>query len=149
MGKIQSGVHTRFYIRYHFVWIVKYRKDILFRPGIDKSVKDLFFNICERYGFELESFATDGNHVHLFVGAFPRYSPARVAEILKSISAKGIFKKHLDVQKELWGGEFWGDGYYVGTVGHEVTEDIVKRYIKDQGHKTKHKPFDAVQLTLF
>ncbi len=149
MAKIQSGAHTRFYIRYHFVWIVKYRKDLLFRPEIDKTVKELFRAICERYEFELETLGTDGNHVHLFVGAFPKYSPARIAEILKSISAKGIFEKHPEVKDELWGGEFWGDGYYVGTVGHEVTEDIVKQYILDQGKNTKHKSFEHVQLSLF
>ncbi len=149
MGKTKSGAHTRFYIRYHFVWIVKYRKDLLFKPAIDKTVKELLKGICERYEFDLDTFGTDGNHLHLFLGAFPRYSPARIAEILKSISAKEIFKRHPDVKRELWGGEFWGDGYYVGTVGHEVTEDIVKKYISERGHRTKHKPFTSVQLSLF
>jgi putative transposase len=149
MPNIQSGAHTRFYIRYHFVWIVKYRKDLLFRPEIDKTVKEMFAGISERYEFTLETYGTDGNHVHLFVGAFPRFSPARIAEILKSLSAKEVFARHPELRKELWGGEFWGDGYYVGTVGHEVTESIVKRYIQEQGHQTKHKDFSCVQLSLF
>ncbi len=149
MAKVQSGAHTRFYIRYHFVWIVKYRKDLLFRKEVEETVKELLKGICERYEFELETFGTDGNHVHLFLGAFPRYSPARIAEILKSISGREIFRIHPELKDVLWGGEFWGDGYYVGTVGHEVTEDIVKRYISEQRKSTAHKSLEYVQLSLF
>ena len=149
MAKIESGAHTRFYIRYHFVWIVKYRKNLLFRPELAKTVKEALQGIAERYEFCLDTFGTDGNHIHVFAGAYPRYAPARIAEILKSLSAKQVFTNHPDVRKELWGGEFWGDGYYVGTVGHEVTEAIIKRYIENQGRQTGHKKFDAVQLSLF
>lgn len=149
MGKVQSGAHTRFYLRYHFVWIVKYRKDLLLNKSVNETVKKVIAEIGARYEFELDTLGTDGNHVHLFLGAFPKYSPSRIAEILKSLSAKEIFRIHPEVKDELWGGEFWGDGYYVGTVGHEVTESIVKRYIQEQGHHTKHKSFSCVQLSLF
>jgi putative transposase len=149
MAKIESGAHTRFYIRYHFVWIVKYRKDLLYRPELGKTVKEALTGIAERYEFWLDTIGTDGNHIHVFVGAYPRYAPSRIAEIMKSFSAKQIFANHREVKKELWGGEFWGDGYYVGTVGHEVTEGIVRRYIENQGKLTGHKKFEAVQLSLF
>ena len=149
MAQSESGAHTRYYLRYHFVWIVKYRKDLLFRPELNRTVKEVMQGIAERYEITLETFGTDGNHAHLFLGAAPRYSPARIAEILKSISAKEIFKRHPEVKKELWGGEFWGDGYYVGSVGQEMTESIVKGYILNQGKKTDHKSFGSVQLCLF
>ena len=149
MTKTESGAHTRYYIRYHFVWIVKYRKGLLFRPDLNTTVKDLIHGIADRYDFMVDTFGTDGDHVHVFLGAAPRYSPSRVAEILKSISAKKLFERHPDVRTELWGGEFWGDGYYVGTVGHEVTEDVVKRYINNQGKESNHKPLESMQITLF
>ena len=148
MGKTETGAHTRFYIRYHFVWIVKYRKDLLFRPELAETVKKALQEIAERYEFWLDTVGTDGNHIHVFVGAYPRYAPCRVAEILKSLSAKQVFMHHPEVKKELWGGEFWGDGYYVGTVGCDVTESVVKRYIENQGKLTKHKKLESVQISL-
>jgi len=69
------------------------------------------------------------DHVHLFLSFPPRYSISRVVGLLKSISASVIFKEHREVQKELWGGEFWEDGYFVRTVGDQVTAEVIKRYI--------------------
>jgi len=90
--------------------------------------------------------ATDGNHVHLFLGAAPRYSPAEIMKIVKSISARIIFQEFPEIKKKLWGGEFWGDGYYVRTVGDEVTEKVIKEYIIKQGESILHKPFEQLRL---
>ena len=54
---------------------------------------------------------------------------------VKSITAKNIFKKYPDIKKQLWGGHFWSDGGYIGTVGDGVTTDIIKRYVETQGTK--------------
>src|SRR3989338_2500636 len=101
MSKTSISAHTRYNIRYHFVWIVKYRKDLLFRKDLANTVKELIKGIGERYAFELDTMATDGNHIHVFLGAPPRYSPAKIAEILKTISAKEVFLRYSDLQKEL------------------------------------------------
>jgi putative transposase len=146
MSQTLSRAHTRYNIRYHFVWIVKYRKDLLFRDNLATTVKETIKAICERYEFDLDTMATDGNHIHIFLGAFPRYSPAKIVEIIKTISAKQIFQLHPEVKKELWGGEFWGDGYYVRTVGHEVTDDIIREYINNQGRENQHKDFNQLRL---
>lgn len=146
MSKTLSRAHTRYNIRYHFVWIVKYRKDLLFRENLAKLVKEIIAETCAKYEFELDTMATDGNHVHLFVGAFPRYSPAKIAEIIKTISAQRIFLSRPEIKEELWGGEFWGDGYYVRTVGSEVTEEIIREYINNQGQETTHKDFNQLRL---
>ena len=55
--------------------------------------------------------ATDGNHVHVFMGAPPRYSPAEIVKVIKSVTAREIFRRFEEVKQELWGGEFWGEGY--------------------------------------
>ena len=54
---------------------------------------------------------------------------------MKSISAIELFKRHPDLKKELWGGEFWSDGGYAGTVGEGINADIIRKYIKSQGRK--------------
>ena len=50
--------------------------------------------------------------------------------MLKSISASVIFREYPEVKQELWGGEFWEDGYFVRTVGDKVTADVIRKYIK-------------------
>jgi putative transposase len=111
------------------VWIPKYRKMIL-KGDLAKRLKVVFQEIAERYEFEIDTMEVKDDHVHLFLSAPPRYSPARVVQVIKSISAKMVFKEFPEVKKELWGGEFWSDGYFVRSVGDKVTSDLIRRYIK-------------------
>jgi putative transposase len=111
------------------VWIPKYRKVIL-KGDLAKRLKGVFQEIAERYEFEIDTMEVKDDHVHLFLSAPPRYSPARVVQVIKSISAKMVFRKFPEVKKQLWGGEFWSDGYFVRSVGDKVTSDLIRRYIK-------------------
>jgi putative transposase len=90
--------------------------------------------------------ATDGNHAHCFLRAAPRYSPSEIMNIAKSITAKQIFGRFPELKKQLWGGEFWGDGYYVATVGDGITADIIQKYIANQGKESGHKPYNQLKL---
>ena len=144
---ILKASHTRYSLQYHFVWIVKYRKDLLRDQDKQKGFRGVMEGIGQRYWFPIESLGTDGDHVHCFLRAAPRYSPAQIMNIVKSISAKEMFKMFPELRKLLWGGEFWGDGYYVGSVGDGMTVEIIKKYIENQGREVGHKPFE--QLVLF
>jgi len=84
------------------------------------------------------------DHVHIFLNFPPRYSIAHVVGVLKSISASEIFGEFPEVKKELWGGEFWEDGYFARTVGDKVTADLIRRYIKYH-----HDEVHGKQLKLF
>ena len=95
----------------------------------------------------MEELETDGDHVHLFVGAAPKSSPSRIMQILKSISAREMFKRFPELRRQLWGVEFWRDGGYIGTVGDGVNTEIVKRYIQDPGDEKEKAHLH--QLTLF
>ena len=121
-------------LKYHMVWVPKYRKMVL-RGDLGKRVREVFGEIAERYEFEIDTMEVKEDHVHLFLSAPPRYSPARVVQIIKSISAKVVFKEFPDVKKQLWGGEFWSDGYFVRSVGDKVTSEVIRRYIKYQHHE--------------
>jgi putative transposase len=131
MSPIKRTSHAVYDLKYHMVWVPKYRKMIL-RGELAKKVKTAFQEICERYEFEIDTMEVKDDHVHLFLSAPPRYSPARVVQIIKSISAKMVFKQFPEVKKQLWGGEFWGDGYFVRSVGDKVTSEVIRRYIKYQ-----------------
>ena len=117
----------------------KYRKKLLFENEKVEFFKQVCLEISKRYWFEFDAIGTDGDHVHVFVGAAPRYAPSNVMQIIKSLTAKHIFKKYPDLRKQLWGGQFWTDGGYIGTVGDGVTADIIKIYVEKQGTKSLPK----------
>lgn len=140
-----TASHTTYDLKYHFVWIVKYRKAILFDPDIETALRSILEAIGQRYWLEMQELGTDGNHLHAFVRAAPRYAPARIAQVLKSLSARELFHQFPTIKKELWGGQFWGDGYFVRSVGNEVTSEVIRRYIQHQGKETNH----GEQLKMF
>jgi len=131
MSPVKRTSHAVYDLKYHLVWVPKYRKMIL-KGDLAKRVREVFSEIAERYEFEIDTMEVKEDHVHLFLSAPPRYSPAGVVQIIKSISAKVVFKEFPEIKKQLWGGEFWSDGYFVRSVGDKVTSEVIRRYIKYQ-----------------
>ncbi len=146
MVELKRASHCVYKIRYHMVLSIKYRKKLL----LDKDRIEFFKEICteigKRYWFEFDALGTDGDHVHVFVGAAPRYAPSNIMQIIKSITAKIIFKKYPEIKKQLWGGEFWSDGGYIATVGDGITVDIIKSYIEKQGTKEEKEGYSQMKL---
>ncbi len=95
-------------------------------------LKEVFRRTAGEYGFWIDTMEVMDDHVHLFVEAPPKYSVARLVQILKSIAARELFKKFPKVKKEMWSGAIWAEGYFVRSVGDEVTADVIKKYIEYQ-----------------
>ena len=140
---IRRTKHAVYDLKYHLVWIPKYRKQILDKE-ISDYIKVIFNMIAERYEFRIDTMEVMEDHVHVFVEVPPRYSPARVVQVMKSVSAREVFRKFPDLRKQLWAGELWNDGYFVRSVGDKVTADIIRRYIEYQVHED-----DSIQLNIF
>jgi len=100
------------------------------------SLRNILLELEKRFNFEFETIGFDEDHLHFMLKSVPSYSPSDVFQVVKSISAKEMFKRYKKLKKEYWGGEFWSDGGYVGTVGEGVNADIIRNYIKKQGRKT-------------
>jgi putative transposase len=113
----------------HLVWAPKYRKWIL-RGDIQQRVKALFQEIAAHPGIEIDTMEVAADHVHLFVSFPPRSAIAQVAGKFKRISASVLFREFPELKRQLWGGEFWEDGYFVRTVGAKVTAEIIRQYIQ-------------------
>jgi putative transposase len=92
----------------------------------------------------MEELEVDKDHVHLFLSFPPRYSISVVVGLLKAVSAKEIREEFPEVRKQLWGGEFWEDGYFVRTVGDKVTADVIRKYIRF--HEEKKRGVDQLDL---
>lgn len=128
---IRSAAHVTYNIQYHFVWIPKYRKMIL-EEEIAQELEKLLYGIAERYDFTIEELAVAPDHVHLFLSAPPRYAPSAIMEKIKGITATKLFQRFPSLRAVLWGGHLWSRGYYVGTSGDKVTNDLIRRYIQYQ-----------------
>ena len=129
------------------VMCMKYRKKLLEPPERIEKLREILREISERYWYEMDEIGTDGDHVHIFVGAASRHSPSSIMQTVKSISAKLMFMAFPELRKMLWDGEFWSDGGYIGTVGDQANEETVKKYIREQGDEDE-KAW-AHQLRLF
>jgi putative transposase len=105
--ELKHANHCVYKIRHHMVFCVKYRKKLLLDIEIVNFLKTVCFELGERYFFEFDTIGSDGDHVHLFVGAEPKYSPSKVMQIIKSITARQVFKQYPEIKKQL-GGENCG-----------------------------------------
>lgn len=114
-----------------------------------QRLKEICSDINKRYCFEFDAIGTDGDHVHIFVGSEPKYAPSKVMQIIKSITAKQMFKAFPEIKKELWGGEFWSDGGYIGTVGEGITAEIIRDYIEKQGTQEEKEGYRQLNLLEF
>jgi putative transposase len=128
---------------------VKYRKALL-NKEVENCIKETLKEISERYEIVIDEVGFDLNHIHIFCGAAPRLSPLRVISIIKSITAKKVFERFPKLKKEhLWGGEFWSDGKYIGTVGEATSEKVIRSYIRNQSIDRNQIEIRMQQLKLF
>jgi putative transposase len=139
--KVRKASHCSYRIRYHMVFVIKYRKDLI-TPEMFSFMKTVCKGIQERYYIHFDALGYESDHVHLVLEGAPRYSPSRIMQICKSILAIQTFKQFPEIREELWGGEFWTAGGHIDTVGDGRGLDEVKNYVKKQGR-------DINQLTLF
>ncbi len=131
---------------YHIVCPAKYRR-VVITPPVDEKLKETCLAIGKRYDMTFLEIGTDEDHVHFLVQAVPLYSPKRLVQIIKSITAREIFRACPEVKKQLWGGQFWSAGYFISTVGQHGNETSIQKYIQNQG--AKYKQLHREQLNLF
>ena len=128
---------------YHIQLTIKYRKP-LFNEKTENIILEITKGFKERYDLEISHVGFDKNHVHLLCQFLPKYSGGQVVRLIKMITAKQIFKQVPEIKKQLWGGEFWTDGYYFATVSGRGSKSTIEKYIKNQGREE-----DIKQLKLF
>lgn len=128
---------------YHIQLTVKYRKS-LFDPAVTELMQTVMSGFKERYAIDIHAVGFDQNHVHLLLRFLSKYSGGQVVKLIKSITASQIFKFVPSIKKELWGGEFWTDGYYIATISGRGSKVVIEQYIRNQGREK-----DIPQLRLF
>jgi putative transposase len=127
---LKRASHAVYDTNYHLVWCPKRRKNIFVDKEVRERAEQLVREICEEYGFEITEMEVAENHIHILVSFSPRRSIGEVVRIIKSISARQLFREFPRLKKRLWTGELWEDGYFARTVGDRMTRQIIEKYIK-------------------
>jgi putative transposase len=128
-----SGAHCRYDLKYHIVWIPKYRRGLL-SGKIAERLKQILAQIAEKYDFHIIALEVMPDHVHLLLEAPPKYAPSTIVGYLKGISSKMLREEFLDeIRKHIWKeNTLWARGYYIATLADGVTTEIVQEYINNQ-----------------
>ena len=142
--------HNVSVLLYHVVCTAKYRR-VGFSERVDEVLREACLEIAKRYEMAFLEIGTDRNHVHFLIQAVPTYSPRKIVQTVKSLTARQVFVGTPEVKKQLWGGEFWGKGYFITTVGQHGNEKVIATYIRKQGTELAYKQLhkQPLQLELF
>ena len=141
--------HNVSVLLYHFVCPAKYRR-VVFSKEVDETLKDICLEISKRYEIHFLEIGVDKDHVHFLIQSVPTKSPTQIITTVKILTAREIFKKHPEVKEQLWGGEFWTDGYFVNTVSKFGDESSISQYVRDQGLEKDYTVLHTEkQLSLF
>jgi putative transposase len=127
---LESGWHTKYDLKYHFVWCPKYRRFAL-KGNIGRYVSKMIYEVAERYDFSVVELAVMPDHVHLFVSASPDISPSSLIQRVKSITARKVFTRFPGIKRILWGGSLWERGYFVMSSGTGTTDEMIRKYVKE------------------
>jgi putative transposase len=132
--------HNVTVLLYHLVFPAKYRRAI-FDEQVDEVLREVCLEIEKRYEVKFIEIGVDKDHVHFLVQSVPTYSVMKLVTMLKSLTAREVFKRCPQVKQQLWGGEFWSDGYFASTVGKHGDEGMIAKYVKNQGNETSNLLF--------
>ena len=140
--------HNVSVLLYHFVCPAKYRR-VVFDEAVEEILREVCLEIAKRYEITFLEIGVDRDHVHFLVQSVPSYSVTKIIRVIKSITAREIFKRAPEVKRQLWGGEFWSKGYFVSTVGRHGSEETMQRYVQSQGVASDYERLHQQQLSLF
>ena len=138
--------HNKNLLLYHYVCPAKYRRQI-FTEEVENYLKEVCQQISNGYEIYFVEIGADEDHIHFLIQSVPVMSPTRIITVVKSITARELYRKFPIIKKQLWGGNIWTSGYYVNTVGQHGNESVIRNYVKNQGKD--YKQIFKDQLSLF
>ena len=132
MSNYKSINHSKYNIKYHLIFVCKYRKKLLIKYG--EEIKQIMKDISYKYDFDILEIEVDKDHIHIMVESVPKLSPLMIVRVLKQQSTQVIYGRYRnELKKQFWKeNTFWTDGYFCSSIG-EVSSETLKRYIENQG----------------
>lgn len=134
MNKYYHNSHNKFLLRYHLIFVCKYRKNMLSANNISSDIKNLSIEIATKHNVNIAYMETDKDHIHYMIETTPNINLSNFVRTLKSYTSFHIWEKYTPyLSKCIWGKKtFWSDGYFIASIG-EVSSSTLKEYIENQG----------------
>ena len=136
----RNGPHTKYKIEYHFVWITKYRYQVL-KDDLAVRVREIIRQTCATFDIEIIRGVVSKDHVHILISAPPTMSPSEIMRRIKGRSSSKIFEEFPQVKKRYWGRHFWARGYFCVTAG-ELTREMIAEYLAHHFERDENPDFE-------
>ena len=136
MTEYRKGSHTVYDIKYHIVWITKYRKTVL-RGEIGLRLRELIRQTCEAQEVYIVKGHVAVDHVHLLLSVPPNIAVSDLVQRLKGRSSRKMLDEFGELRRQFWGQHLWARGYFVASSGN-VTDEIIAQYIEMQTEKPQN-----------
>jgi putative transposase len=140
MKDYRKSAHCVYDLKYHLVWITKYRKPVL-SGEIGHRVRELVRLICASLDVEIIKGNIRQDHMHLLVSVPPTLSVSKLVQRMKGVTSRKLLQENKGLNKAFWGRHLWSRGYFVASVG-EVTEEIISKYIEKQHNMERDEDAD-------
>jgi putative transposase len=136
----RNGPHTKYKIEYHFVWITKYRYQVL-KDEIAQRARELIRQTCTMLEIEIIRGVVSKDHIHILVSAPPTISPSEIMRRIKGRTSTKLFAEFPYVKKRYWGRHFWARGYFCVTAG-ELTKNMISQYLEHHFEARENPDFE-------
>ena len=146
MENYRKSSHCTYDIKYHIVWITKYRKPVIVGK-IAHRTREVIRMVCATNEVEIMAGHVGKDHIHLLVSVPPHLSASKLVQYIKGNTSRKLQMEYKELNKQFWGQHLWARGYFVASSGN-VTDEIIAQYIKDQDleEKTRTDNFTITQL---
>lgn len=145
MEHYRTGPHSRFDLKYHFVWITKYRKGVLVGE-VGNRLRELVREVCRTHEIEILQGSISRDHVHVLLSCPPNLSPSQIMQSIKGKTSRKLLMEFRHLQKQYWGRHLWARGYFVASSGN-VTDEAIMEYIRRQDGTEPDDGGDNFQVT--
>lgn len=130
MNKYWKGSQIKYRLRYHLVWIPKYRRRIL-KGKIAERIAELLHECADLQRWKIEELSIQPDYVHVLVQMPPEVSVSKMLQLFKGRTSRALRKEFPELEEFYWGNSFWADGYFAETSG-QINEKQIREYIRDQ-----------------
>lgn len=130
MENYRKTSHSTYDIKYHIVWITKYRKPVM-TGQIAERTREIIRQICKANEVEILAGHVGKDHIHLLVSSPPHLSASKLVQYLKGNSSYKLQMEYKELNKQYWGRHLWARGYFVASSGN-VTDEVIAEYIRTQ-----------------
>ena len=145
MENYRTSSHSRHDIKYHFVWVTKYRKSVL-TGAVGARLRDWVREVCRTHDIEILQGAVSRDHVHVLLSCPPNLSPIKIMRYIKGKSSRKLMMEFKHIQKQYWGRHLWARGYFVASSGN-VTDEAIIEYIRNQDGTEPNDGADNFKVT--